>query len=119
MATDYDAPRKSEDESESIEALKERAEGFKTGIPSDPSTDLGPMVSSQQRVTGEVRVNLRQGHVQVTGVRSKWSMHAVQQTAYGEHTALWTGADAKGFSLIHGTSQWLAAQAARAAGGDA
>lgn len=77
------------------------------------------MVSSQQRVTGEVRVNLRQGHVQVTGVRSKWSMHAVQQTAYGEHTALWTGADAKGFSLIHGTSQWLAAQAARAAGGDA
>ena len=73
------------------------------------------LASSQSRVTGQVRVNLRQGHVQVTGVRSKWSMHAVQQTAYGEHTALWTGADAKGFSLIHGTSQWLAAQAARAA----
>ena len=71
--------------------------------------------SSQERVHGQVRVNLRQGHVQVTGVRSPWSMHAVQQTAYGEHTALWTGADAKGFSLIHGTSQWLASQARRAA----
>ncbi|MFT6817756.1 MAG: argininosuccinate synthase [Myxococcota bacterium] len=73
------------------------------------------LASSQERVAGQVRITLRQGHVQVTGVRSPWSMHAVQQTAYGEHTELWTGADAKGFSLIHGTSQWLAAQAKREA----
>lgn len=73
------------------------------------------LASSQERVAGQVRVFLRQGTVQVTGVKSPWSMHAVQQTAYGEHTALWTGADAKGFSLIHGTSQWLASQARRAA----
>ncbi len=32
-----------------VEALKARAEGFKFGIPSDPSTSIGPMVSSQQR----------------------------------------------------------------------
>jgi len=74
------------------------------------------LASSQIRVTGQVRVHLRQGGVQVTGVRSRFSMHAVQQTAYGEHTALWSAADARGFSLIHGTSQWLAAEAARVAG---
>lgn len=31
MATDYDAPRKSEDDSESIEALKERVPNNKSG----------------------------------------------------------------------------------------
>jgi argininosuccinate synthase len=71
--------------------------------------------SSQKRVVGQVRVFLRQGLVQVQGVRSPYSLMAVQKTAYGESTQLWTGADAKGFSLIHGTSQWLAAQAERAA----
>lgn len=36
---------------------------------------------------------------------------AVQRSAYGEHTSLWDGADARGFARIHGTAQWLAAQA--------
>ena len=69
------------------------------------------MASSQQRVTGKVRLKMRQGLVQVVGVDSPFSMMAVQQTAYGEHTALWTAEDAKGFSKITGTAQWLAAQA--------
>ncbi len=67
--------------------------------------------SSQQRVTGEARVHLRQGSLLVTGVRSVFSLMDVQQTAYGEHTSLWTGADAKGFAKIHGTAQMLAAKA--------
>lgn len=71
--------------------------------------------SSQRRVTGEVRVQLRQGLVRVTGVRSPWSLMAVQESSYGEHTELWTGADARGFTRIHGTSQVLAARAAMAA----
>nr|MBA2322108.1 argininosuccinate synthase [Deltaproteobacteria bacterium] len=75
------------------------------------------LASSQQRVSGEVRVVARQGTVAVTGVRSPWSIMDVQQTAYGERTALWTGEDARGFARIHGTAQWLAAAAAQRAKG--
>jgi len=71
--------------------------------------------SSQQRVTGDARVHLRQGSLQVTGVRSPHSLMDVQQTAYGEHTSLWTGADARGFAKIHGTAQMLAAKASSCA----
>lgn len=69
------------------------------------------LASSQGRVQGEVRVLLRQGSVMITGVRSPFSMVAVQETAYGEHTSLWTAADARGFCRIHGTAQVLAARA--------
>jgi argininosuccinate synthase len=69
------------------------------------------LASSQQRVTGDARVSLRQGNLLVTGVRSPFSLMDVQQTAYGEHTSLWTGADARGFAKIHGTAQMLAAKA--------
>lgn len=68
--------------------------------------------SSQERVGGDVRVFLRQGHVSVTGVRSPFSMMAVQDTEYGEQTALWSGADARGFARIHGVQAYLAARAA-------
>jgi argininosuccinate synthase len=67
------------------------------------------LASSQRNVTGDVRVHLRQGLVAVTGVRSPFSLMDVQQTAYGEHTDLWTAADAAGFARLHGTAQWLAA----------
>jgi argininosuccinate synthase len=68
-------------------------------------------LSSQHRVTGEARVHLERGQVQVTGVRSPFSLMDVQQTAYGEQTKLWTGDEARGFAKIHGTTQWLAARA--------
>jgi argininosuccinate synthase len=82
----------------------------------DPlARDIEAMIgSSQRRVIGESRVHLQQGSVLVTGVRSPFSLMAVQQTAYGEGTSLWTGADAKGFAVIHGTAQVLAARAGRA-----
>jgi argininosuccinate synthase len=67
--------------------------------------------SSQARVTGDVRVHLRQGTVSVTGVRSPYSLMAIQQTAYGESTRLWSGEDARGFARIHGTAQWMASVA--------
>jgi argininosuccinate synthase len=70
--------------------------------------------SSQARVEGEVRVHLRQGAVSVTGVRSAHSLMAVQQTAYGESTNLWSGEDARGFARIHGTAQWMASVAEQA-----
>ncbi len=72
--------------------------------------------SSQRRVTGEVRVFLRQGLVQITGVKSAFSMMGVQQTAYGEHTSLWSGADARGFAKIHGVPAFLAARAQQQGG---
>lgn len=71
------------------------------------------LASSQARVQGDVRVHLRQGAVQITGVRSPFSMMDVQATAYGEHTALWSGADARGFARIHGVPAFLAARAAK------
>jgi len=85
----------------------------------DPlARDIEAMLgSSQQRVQGDVRVHLRQGGVAVTGVRSPYSLMDVQRTAYGEHTSLWTGADARGFTRIHGTSQVLANVARAAAEG--
>lgn len=39
MATDYDAPRKSEDDSESIEALKERVPDKMSGTVGDEDAD--------------------------------------------------------------------------------
>jgi argininosuccinate synthase len=66
--------------------------------------------SSQARVCGDVRVYLRQGNVAVLGVRSAYSLMDVQETVYGEHTALWSADDARGFAKIHGNAQWLAAR---------
>jgi argininosuccinate synthase len=67
--------------------------------------------SASKRVSGDSRVHLQQGSVLVTGVRSPFSLMAVQKTAYGEGTSLWTGEDARGFAHIHGVTQWLAARA--------
>jgi argininosuccinate synthase len=68
------------------------------------------IASSQTRVCGEVRVHLRQGNIAVLGVRSAYSLMDVQETAYGEHTSLWSAEDARGFAKIHGNAQWLSAR---------
>ena len=75
--------------------------------------------SSQRRVSGDVRVHLRQGAVSVRGVRSKYSMMAPELAKYGEENALWDGRDAEGFSRIYGTQQLLSGLAARRSGSDA
>jgi argininosuccinate synthase len=79
----------------------------------DPvARDMEAMIASSQRfVSGDVRVELRQGLVRVTGVQSPYSLMAVQKTAYGEGTSLWSGADARGFCLIHGIPTFLAHRA--------
>ncbi len=71
------------------------------------------LASSQRRVTGDVRVHLRQGAVSVRGVRSPYSMLAPELARYGEENALWDGRDAEGFSRIYGTQQLLAGLAER------
>jgi argininosuccinate synthase len=56
--------------------------------------------SSQQRVTGTVRVQLRPGSLFVLGVTSPHSLMAASRGKYGEAAGEWTPADALGFSKI-------------------
>jgi argininosuccinate synthase len=58
------------------------------------------LASSQQRVTGKVRVQLRPGSLFVLGVTSPHSLMAVSRGKYGESAGEWTPADALGFSKI-------------------
>jgi argininosuccinate synthase len=72
--------------------------------------------SSQQVVTGEVRVHLEQGRVEIRGVRSPFSLVDEAAGKYGEENGLWTAQDARGFSAVYGLQGVLAARArARAA----
>src|SRR6478735_7773099 len=56
--------------------------------------------SSQQRVIGKVRVQLRPGSLFVLGVTSPHSLMAASRGKYGEAAGEWTAADALGFSKI-------------------
>jgi argininosuccinate synthase len=58
------------------------------------------LTSSQQRVTGKVRVQLRAGSLFVLGVTSPHSLMAASRGKYGEAAGEWTPADALGFSKI-------------------
>jgi len=57
-------------------------------------------LSSQARVTGTVRVQLRPGSLFVLGVTSPHSLMAASRGKYGEAAGEWTAADALGFSKI-------------------
>ncbi len=71
--------------------------------------------STQQRVTGDVRLQLRTGHAFVSGVSSPYSLKAASKAVYGEAAGEWTAADAAGFSRILGLPALLAARAAQRA----
>jgi len=88
-------------------------------LPHDPVfEDLEALiVSSQRRVTGEVRVHLCRGTVTVAGVRSPHSLVDVAAATYGETQSLWDRRDAEGFCRIYGLQGRLARAAAK--GGDA
>jgi len=58
------------------------------------------LASSQQRVTGDVRLLLRSGSVFVEGVESPFSLMAASKGVYGEAAGEWSAADALGFSRI-------------------
>ncbi len=69
------------------------------------------LTSSQQVVTGEVRVHLEQGRVEVRGVRSPYSLMDDEAGKYGEENGLWSAQDARGFSAVYGLQGVLAARA--------
>ena len=58
------------------------------------------LLSSQSRVSGEVRVLLRPGSMFVEGVSSAYSLMAASKGVYGESAGEWTPADALGYSKM-------------------
>ena len=64
--------------------------------------------SSQERVNGEARVRLWRGTCEVVGVRSPDSLLSGAGATYGEGAKAWSGAEAAGFSRIHGMQGILA-----------
>lgn len=58
------------------------------------------MLSSQERVTGDVHVLLRPGACFVEGVESPYSLMAASKGVYGEAVGEWSPTDALGFSKI-------------------
>ncbi len=62
------------------------------------------LVSSQARVTGEVKLLFRPGGAFVEGVTSPHSLMAASKGVYGEAAGEWSAADALGFSKIQALS---------------
>jgi argininosuccinate synthase len=58
------------------------------------------MLSSQQRVTGNVTVGLRPGNLFIEGYDSAYSLMAASKGVYGEAAGEWTAADALGYSKM-------------------
>ncbi|RKG64557.1 argininosuccinate synthase [Corallococcus sp. CA054B] len=69
------------------------------------------LASSQDRVTGEVKLVLTpRAHV-VEGVRSPHSLMDAKVATYGEANVLWTGTEAAGFAKLYGVAQMLSQKA--------
>jgi argininosuccinate synthase len=58
------------------------------------------LLSSQERVTGDVHLLLRPGSLFIEGVESPHSLMAASRGVYGEAAGEWTATDALGFSKI-------------------
>lgn len=65
------------------------------------------LLSSQQRVSGDVRLCLRPYSVEVQGVRSPYSLMQSSVASYGEGAKAWSGAEAAGFAKIYGIAQQI------------
>jgi argininosuccinate synthase len=77
------------------------------------------LLSSQERVSGEVHLLMRTGSLFVEGVDSRYSLMAASKGVYGEAAGEWTPTDALGFSKIvalTGVFHRRAGEAAAAAG---
>jgi len=73
------------------------------------------LASSQERVTGDVRLLFRPGSCFVEGVTSPFSLMAASRGVYGEAAGEWTGADAAGFARLLAVPGALYARAGRLA----
>ncbi|MBJ6761948.1 argininosuccinate synthase [Myxococcaceae bacterium JPH2] len=71
------------------------------------------LASSQERVTGEVKLVLHPRTMVVEGVRSPFSLMDAKVATYGEANVLWTGSEAAGFAKLYGVAQMLSHKAAK------
>lgn len=69
------------------------------------------LASSQQNVSGDVRLQLRPNSFAIEGVRSPHSLMRSDVASYGEGTKLWSGDEAAAFAKIFGVPQMLATHA--------
>jgi len=69
-------------------------------------------LSSQRRVTGEVRVRLLPGSLFVEGLTSPFSLRDASKGVYGEAAGEWSAQDARGFSRMLALPSMLYARAA-------
>ncbi|RZK33323.1 MAG: argininosuccinate synthase, partial [Hymenobacter sp.] len=60
------------------------------------------LVSSQERVTGTVFVELRPYHFELLGIESQYDMMQSKVATYGEENNAWDSRDARGFIKIFG-----------------
>jgi argininosuccinate synthase len=74
------------------------------------------LLSSQERVSGHVRLLFRPGQVFVEGVTSPYSLLAVSKGVYGEAAREWTGQDAAGYSRLLAMPGKLHARAGKVGG---
>jgi argininosuccinate synthase len=74
------------------------------------------LLSSQERVSGEVKLLFRPGATFVEGVTSPSSLLAASRGVYGEAAGEWSGADAAGFSKLLALPGAIHARAGRNAG---
>jgi argininosuccinate synthase len=74
------------------------------------------LLSSQERVSGHVRLLFRPGQVFVEGVTSPYSLLAVSKGVYGEAAREWSGRDAAGYSRLLAMPGKLHARAGKTAG---
>ncbi|HEY0781321.1 MAG TPA: argininosuccinate synthase [Thermoanaerobaculia bacterium] len=72
------------------------------------------LLSSQARVSGEVRALLRPGQLFVEGVSAPASLLAASRGVYGEAAGEWSAADARGFARLAALPGMLHARAGRA-----
>ncbi|MDP6435779.1 MAG: argininosuccinate synthase [Gammaproteobacteria bacterium] len=70
--------------------------------------------SSQEHVSGDVKLILRPGNAFVAGVESPYSLMAASKGVYGEAAGEWTPQDALGFSRILALPGMLQSRAAKA-----
>ena len=58
------------------------------------------LLSSQERVSGQVHFTLRPGQLFIDGVESDYSLLAATKGVYGEYAGEWTPADALGYARV-------------------
>jgi argininosuccinate synthase len=67
--------------------------------------------SSQNHVTGKVKVKLFKGNIIIEGYKSPYSLMNPKVAVYGEENTLWTGVEVAGFSKLYGLQSIIAANA--------